>query len=144
MVDLTAAAFHSLKVLSERMATDLDSASAKRLVKASAVLWTRSPTVSPRPTVIHTTLLLVRPRHILAIQATHLSLPPEWTLATGTVEPVEGHRQASLTEIEVNLSHVVEDNEVKDLDADTSPYPEVVSAINSTPDAPYERAFSVV
>lgn len=38
------------------------------------------------------------------------------------VDVAEGHIQ----EIEVDVAHVLKDNEVKDVDADTSPYPEVV------------------
>lgn len=68
----------------------------------------------------------------------------EKNIATGTVEPVDGNRQASLTEIEVDLSHVVEDNEVKDLDADTSPYPEVVSRTNSAAYILYGSAISMI
>ncbi|KXT13426.1 hypothetical protein AC579_9906 [Pseudocercospora musae] len=58
----------------------------------------------------------------------------EKNIATGTQATVDGHRQASLAEIEVDLSHVVEDNEVKDLDADTSPYPEVRAVVPETDD----------
>lgn len=36
-------------------------------------------------------------------------------------------QQGHLQEIEVDLNHVVHDQELKDIDSDTSPYPEVVS-----------------
>jgi hypothetical protein len=39
------------------------------------------------------------------------------------VDIQHGHLQ----EIEVDLDHVIEDREIKDIDGDTSPYPEVVS-----------------
>ena len=42
-------------------------------------------------------------------------------------EPVDV-QQGHLQEIEVDLDQVVHDQELKDIDSDTSPYPEVVSS----------------
>ena len=38
-------------------------------------------------------------------------------------EPID-HEHGHLQEIEVDLNHVVNDREIKDIDDDTSPYPE--------------------
>ncbi|KAH7079752.1 small oligopeptide transporter, OPT family [Paraphoma chrysanthemicola] len=46
------------------------------------------------------------------------------------VDIQHGHLQ----EIEVDLSHVVEDREIKDIDGDTSPYPEVRAVVPETDD----------
>lgn len=51
---------------------------------------------------------------------------PEKNGAGGNVEPVD-MQHGHLQEIEVDLDHVVHDQELKDIDSDTSPYPEVVS-----------------
>lgn len=50
----------------------------------------------------------------------------EKNIVTGVVEPVNP-QHGRLQEIEVDLGHVVEDREIKDIEGDTSPYPEVVS-----------------
>lgn len=54
----------------------------------------------------------------------------EKSCANNSVEPID-ISSGSLQEIEVDLAHAVHDQEVKDLDADTSPYPEVVSPASS-------------
>lgn len=50
-----------------------------------------------------------------------------------TTEPVDvGH--GHLKEIEVDLSHAVEDREIRDIEEDTSPYPEVRAVVPETDD----------
>lgn len=50
-----------------------------------------------------------------------------------TSEPVD-HEVGHLQEIEVDIDHVLRDDEIKDIESDTSPYPEVRAVVPETDD----------